>query len=128
LLTFIEMHGFSDDWKSLRLGDEALFALQAAILNAPKGGNVIAGTGGLRKLRFAPPEWKAGKRGAVRVCYVYLEPFGIVLLVVAYGKNRKDDLTGREKRVIRGLIERQTQEFARRRRFDGNGRSRSDGE
>ena len=114
MLTFIEMHGFSDDWKSLGLGDEALFALQAVILNLPRSGRVVPGTGNLRKLRFAPPEWKTDKRGAVRVCYVHFELCGIVLLVIAYGKNQKDDLTAGEKRAIRELIERQQRALSKR--------------
>ena len=84
-----------------------LLALQVAIMAAPKAAPVIPGTGGLRKLRFSPLGWKTGKRGAIRVCYVYFEEFWTVLLVVAYPKNRRDNLTQSEKREISKLIERQ---------------------
>ena len=65
---------------------------------------VIQGTGGLRKIRFAPSRWNTGKRGAVRVCYVYLQEYWTVLLVFAYGKHEKLDLTEDEKSGIKEYI------------------------
>lgn len=114
LLTFIEMKGFAEDWKGLQLNEDDLFALQIAIMSDPRAAPVIQGTGGLRKLRFAPSRWNVGKRDALRVCYVYFEEFGIVLLVIAYSKGDKDDLSADEKRSIKQLLERQKREFSRR--------------
>jgi hypothetical protein len=105
LLHFIELRPFTTAWdKELNLGDTALNILQFKLMKNPAAGAVIPRTGGLRKLRFAPPEWNVGKRGAVRVCYVHFPRFGIVLLAMAYTKNRKDDLSAREKAAIRELI------------------------
>jgi len=78
----------------------------------PQGHPVVQGTGGLRKLRFAPLRWKTGKSGAVRIGYVYLQEHGVVLLVIAYSKNEKDDLAPAEKKAIRQLIEKIENEFA----------------
>src|SRR5947209_4509854 len=100
LLSFIEMQGFANDWRRLRLTDDDLSDLQQAILTRPRGAPVIAGTGGVRKLRFAPERWAKGKSGAVRVCYVYFEKFGIVLLVVAYGKKETADLSPAQKQAL----------------------------
>ena len=66
LVDFIEVEGFQDDWAGLGLTDEDLAALQTQILTG-RPAPVVAGAGGLRKLRFAPPTWGKGKRGAVRV-------------------------------------------------------------
>lgn len=113
LLTFIELTGFIRDWEDLRLDAEFdLLALQVAIMSQPKGGAVIQGTGGLRKLEFAPPRGlggggrKRGKRNACRVCYVYFEEYHTVLLVTAYAKGRKEDLSNVEKSSIKKVIER----------------------
>lgn len=107
LLHFVELDGFVDDWKELGLDVEMdLWALQVGVMSDPSGSPVIEGTGGLRKLRFAPPGWKVGKRGAVRVCYVYFPEHWTVLLVMAYAKNRKDSLSAREKRDITSYINR----------------------
>ena len=59
--------------------------------------------------------WAKGKSGAVRVCYVYFEKFGIVLLVIAYGKTEAADLSPAQKKALRQLIERQEREWSRRR-------------
>src|SRR5262249_42054939 len=116
LLSFIEMRGFADDWRRLRLTDDDLSDLQQVILTRPRGAPVIAGTGGVRKLRFAPEHWAKGKSGAVRVCYVYFEKFGIVLLIIAYGKKETADLSPAQKQALRRLIERQEREWSRRRK------------
>ena len=114
LLDFIELEPFTNAWNRLGLDDDALAALQLAIMADPTAGDVIAGTGGLRKLRFSPPAWHQGKRGALRVCYVYFAEYGIVLLVIVYAKGEKDNLSHAEKKAIRDLIERQARELSRR--------------
>ena len=104
-LHFIELDEFRDDWERLGLDVESdLWALQIAIMRNPEGAPVIPGTGGLRKLRFAPLEWCSGKRGAVRVCYVFLKEHWIVLLVMAYAKKEKLSLTDQEKQGIKAYI------------------------
>jgi hypothetical protein len=55
-------------------------------------------------MRFAAESKAGGKRGGIRVCYVYFEEWGIVLLVTAYAKNRKDDLSFDEKQHIYNVI------------------------
>jgi hypothetical protein len=70
LVTFIEADGFGDDWKQLGLHDKDLWIAQAMIGANPKGPPVIPGTGGLRKLKFAPSS-KTGHREWFRICYAY---------------------------------------------------------
>jgi hypothetical protein len=115
LLTFVELHGFADDWRKLGLSDDDLQALQVMIMTKPDGAPVIPGTGRLRKVRFAPSHWNSGKRGAARVCYVYFEEFGLVLLVIAYSKNERDDMPAAHKKAYRDLIAREQRELSRRR-------------
>ena len=105
-LRFVELDEFQDDWKGLGLDVEHdLWDLQLLIMSAPGGPPVLPGTGGLRKVRFSPEGWEAGKSGAIRVCYVYFPDHRTVLLVIAYGKNEKDDLADAEKQGIRTYIE-----------------------
>jgi hypothetical protein len=115
LLTFIELDEFIDDWKSLGLNDdEDLFALQIMIMANPEGSPVIEGTGGLRKLRFSPSNWKTGKRGAARVCYAYFKEHALVLLVTSYSHKEKDTLSPIEKRGIKAYLERINKYFSER--------------
>jgi hypothetical protein len=50
-----------------QLDDLDLAVLQIQIVLTPLGGAVVAGTGGIRKMRFRPLSWNIGKSGAVRV-------------------------------------------------------------
>jgi hypothetical protein len=116
LLHFIEATAFTAAWDRLGLDDEDdLMALQLLIMSQPKAPPVIQGTGGLRKLRFAPVRWNTGVSGAARVCYVYFEEYGIIYLVYVYDKRSKDNLSDAEKKVIRDHIRRQKQALERRR-------------
>ncbi len=94
ILDFVELPVFTRRWAALGLNDEIdLSLLQWAILDNPKAGKPIRGTNGLRKLRFAPPRWKTGKSGAVRVLYVVFDELRIVVLALVYGKNEVDDIS-----------------------------------
>jgi len=113
LLNFIELDWFVDSWDDLKLTDEDLTALQILIMCDPKGGRVMKGTGGLRKLRYSPEGWETGRRGALRVCYVHFEKYGIVLLCLVFRKGELDDLSDAGKKAVRnaiGRIENQLQE------------------
>jgi hypothetical protein len=104
-LHFVETDEFGDDWQALGLGVENdLWALQMLIMSAPERAPVVSGTGGLRKMRFAPESWNRGKRGAVRVCYAYFPTHWTVLLIMAYGKGRKENLSPAEKKAIKGYL------------------------
>jgi len=106
-LSFFQLDEFVDAWKALGFDqEEDIWALEISIMANPESGEVIPGTGGLRKLRFGKSHQKLGKRKGVRVCYVHFKEHGTVLLVVAYGKNKKVDLTQDEKKSIQEYIKR----------------------
>ena len=106
LLEFIETNTFVEDWDVLGLSDDDLSALQITIMQGGKHAPVIPATGGLRKLRFAPPSWNVGESGAIRVGFAHFVRHGIVLLTVAYGKNEKSNLSPTEKQGIKQYLER----------------------
>lgn len=120
LLHFVELNEFCDDWQELGLDVEMdLLALQLQLMRDPAAGDLVIGAGGLRKLRFAPPGWPTGKRGSLRVCYCWWPKYWTILLVLAYGKNRKSDLNAAEREGIRRYLMRTEQwldERERRRR------------
>ena len=53
------------------LDDESFRRLQGALMADPEAGDLMEGTGGLRKLRFADVRRTKGKRGGLRVIYYY---------------------------------------------------------
>jgi hypothetical protein len=74
-----------------------------ALAYAPLSGDLIPGTGGLRKVRIARAG--TGKRGGARVIYYfYNEEFPLLLLAI-YAKNAQSDLSASEKRLLSELME-----------------------
>lgn len=108
---FIELPLFQSKWKALGLNDNDLRRLQEEILADPKVGDVIRGTGGFRKMRFAFEH--RGKSGSIRVIYIDFEVHEKIFLITAYPKNEKDNLTQAERNELRqlvGILERQLEE------------------
>lgn len=101
--SFIELPIFKSRWEALGLNEEDLLRLQIELLADPKAGDVMQGTGGVRKMRFAFEH--RGKSGGVRVIYVDFEVYEKIYLLTAYTKNEKDDLTKKERSEIKQLIE-----------------------
>lgn len=100
--TFIEVPMFVKKWQELGLTDENLRELQNILLENPKAGSVIQGTGGLRKIRI--PMDEKGKRGGARVLYVDIELKESIYFVNVYSKNEKEDLTEDEKKAFKAVI------------------------
>jgi hypothetical protein len=103
-LSFVHTQTFDEDWVELDLGDHELARLQQVLIADPDAGDVIPGTGGLRKLRFARSG--EGKSGSLRVCYALVPDHGIVLLAAVYGKTTKANLTAAEKKTFKQLLDR----------------------
>lgn len=101
--SFVELPIFKSRWEALGLNEEDLLRLQVELLADPKAGDVMQGTGGVRKTRFAFEH--RGKNGGVRVIYVDFEVYEKIYLLTAYTKNEKDDLTKKERSEIKQLIE-----------------------
>src|SRR5688500_8098190 len=103
-LTFVHLSVFVADWRRLKLDDDDLRALELLLLEQPETGKLIPGSGGLRKVRFAPPSWNRGKRGGARVCYAYFSVAAAVYLVAAYGKKEKEDISADDKKSYRRIL------------------------
>ena len=112
-LTFVQVSTFVADWRRSRLSDDDLRALESELLRNPDSGSVVGATGGLRKMRFAPPSRHTGKRGALRVIYAHFPRFAHVYLILMYGKNEQANLTAHEKAECRKLV-RQIEELLKR--------------
>ena len=87
--SFIETQLFTRLVKQY-LSDEQYAELQIALIANPELGPVIAGTGGVRKMRWAAPG--RGKRGGYRVIYYVRRPKGIIWMLTMYPKNVADSI------------------------------------
>jgi hypothetical protein len=95
------------------LSDEDYRERQLHLARDPEAGDVIQGTGGFRKVRWA--DRRQGKRGGLRVIYYYFEQGRQLWLLTMYGKNEAADLTPKEKRALKAAVEEEIRQRARRR-------------
>lgn len=84
------------------LSAEAFLTLQWTLLVAPGAGDLIPGSGGLRKLRVALPG--RGKRGGARLIYFWDKPRDQIYLLLLYPKNERADLTRAQLKMLRSLV------------------------
>lgn len=103
MLSFVETPLFArarDEY----LSDEALAAIEVYLSREPDAGDVIPGTGGVRKLRWAGTG--RGKRGGLRVIYYLRLSEGEIWLITLYAKNVKENISAQALRRIREEIDR----------------------
>ena len=84
------------------LDDDQYRSLQLALALRPEQGNLIRGSGGLRKLRWAIPS--RGKRGGARVIYYWDKPSETVYMLFIYTKQEQGDLTSEQVKSLDKLV------------------------
>lgn len=87
-----------------RMGAKAadVSRLEAEIVANPQAGDVIPGLGGLRKLRFALGG--RGKRGGGRAIYFLMVARDTAIMVFAYSKAEREDLTPDQRKAALALV------------------------
>ena len=86
------------------MSDEDYRALQAALITRPESGDIIQGSGGLRKIR-----WKLegqGKRGGTRVIYYWVTADDQIRMLYVYRKTQQADLTPKQLATLKSIVER----------------------
>jgi hypothetical protein len=82
---------------------ELLKKIQLELLKDPLKGDVIEGTGGVRKFRFAPTG--RGTRGGYRVLYLDLPSLNVCHLLVIFSKTVKENISAEEKKLMKQLVD-----------------------
>ena len=116
-MEFIEAPAFTR-YLSHYLADDDYRALQRQLGLGPDAGDLIPGTGGFRKIRWADRRRGKGRRGGLRVIYYYFPADHQIWLMTLYGKDEAADLTPGEKKALKAAIESEckARDTARRKR------------
>jgi len=102
VLTFIETRLFTSLIQQY-LADDEYSALQQALITRPDAGDVIRGSGGVRKLRWGVAG--RGKRGGVRVIYYLMSRRDEIWMLTVYAKNEEASIAGHILRKIKEEID-----------------------
>ncbi len=101
----IELNFFSKELDTLIYQRRLLYKdfneLEKQLIENPDLGDLIPGTGGIRKIRLKSDS--KGKSGGFRICYLDDPLSGILFFILIYAKNEKEDLNSKEKNVLREL-------------------------
>ncbi|MCC5933087.1 MAG: type II toxin-antitoxin system RelE/ParE family toxin [Balneolales bacterium] len=84
------------------VSEEAYRIFQLKLSSKPDSGNLIKGSGGLRKIR-----WQAtgrGKRGGLRIIYYWYPHSSKIYFLYVYQKNETEDLTADQISFLKSLI------------------------
>ena len=103
-MEFIEAPAFTR-YVSEYLTDDEYRELQNQCANNPGRGDLIPGTGGFRKLRWADPRRGKGRRGGLRIIYYYFSADQQIWLMTLYDKDEASDLTPKEKKALKIAID-----------------------
>ena len=87
------------------LSDDDYRELQNLLISRPEAGNVMRGSGGIRKLRWAGSG--RGKRGGVRVIYYWFSQKETILMLFIYPKKKQDDLTSEQLKTLKAIVVRE---------------------
>lgn len=103
LITIAEMPSYQRDADRIFTDEERDKLAEFVAIN-PAFGDVIPGTGGVRKLRWGARS--SGKRGGARVIYYFRDLNMPVYLIAVYAKGEKMDLTADDRHQISRLVDR----------------------
>lgn len=100
---FVELPPFRRYLDSIDNGVSVLRDIQLSLLANPEIGDVIPGTGGLRKMRYGGKG--KGKSGGYRITYLHRPEAEKIYLIVLYAKNEQEDLSSSEKKLLKKLVD-----------------------
>ena len=110
--TVIETPTFISKCRRYQISDSDREAIIDFVANNPDAGDLIKGSGGARKLRFAAPG--RGKSGGYRVVTFYSGKDIPVFLLSIFAKSDKANLTDSEVKVLRTVLHTLANEYRRR--------------
>jgi hypothetical protein len=100
---FVELPPFERNRQDY-LSDESFLEFQKPLMQNPEAGDVIEGTGGLRKIRYTDEKRGKGKRGGLRLIYYWWVSGQQFWLFTLFNKNEMNDLTSVQRKTLKDLL------------------------
>lgn len=105
---FVELPAFQR-YREQYMDDAALRAFQTQLIRNPNAGDVITGTGGLRKVRFGDRRRGKGKRSGLRIIYYWWMVGDQFWLFTLYDKDEMDNLSAEERKALSNMLQHELQ-------------------
>jgi len=109
-----ELRAFRKAAENAGMTERDIEGLTNYLSENPSAGDVIQGTGGCRKLRFAIRSNKKGKSGGIRTITLFTGESMPVFLVTVFAKGQKVTLTKSERNGLKQLSSLIVTEYSRR--------------
>lgn len=89
------------------LSDDEYKELQLYLIENPESGDLLQGTGGLRKVRWAKHD--TGKSGGIRIIYYWITEESQIFMLLAYPKGVQESLSVKQKNQLKKLVQTELQ-------------------
>lgn len=86
------------------------------VLEEPSRGDIISGTGGVRKFRISDKSRGKGKRGGFRVLYLDLPKHERTYLLLIYNKDQLDNISSDQKKALKKIVEGVKNEYEKKKK------------
>lgn len=103
-MKIVRTKGFDRDLRRIGATARDFEALVADLIADPGAGDRVVGLRGVRKIRFGIPSRRIGKSGGGRAIYLAIEIRDALVLLMAYAKNEKADLTADDRKALLKIV------------------------
>ena len=100
---FVRLPEFEKQCKQIGLDENDVKDIENTLLTNPAVGDVMRGTGGIRKFRI--PLADRGKSGGARVVYVDFASYEKIYLLTVFAKSESENLTPAERSELKALTQ-----------------------
>lgn len=112
--TVTELPAFRKAAVAAGMSEEDIEGLTSYLSENPDAGDVMSGTGGMRKVRWSIESNNKGKSGGVRTITFFSGETLPVFLIAAFGKGQKVNLSKAERNQLKKLSDLLVHEYSRR--------------
>ena len=101
---FIRLFEFERQCKNIGLNEDDIKDIEIILLCNPNIGEIMVGTGGIRKFRESLESSNKGKRSGIRVIYIDFSSYEKIYMLTVYKKGELDNLSKAERNDLRKLV------------------------